>query len=302
MSIFGFNSCKPEQVAKGKRKLFQSIELNKFDNIKRLLDLHDDILEDCSTLGDEGFRHPDLRRAKGLEPIHVAAVVGNTEAIKILVVHDRACITRYCSQGYLAIHYAAKGNNSDVIKLLSDSKADLNAEDKTSLGNTPLHHAVIEDCYNSVRCLIDLHADKNATNNAGKTPIDLAQRNDNRRILDFFQERQDEAKQRVDIGKLSVVTDGIVERMRTLEERMSEDRIARVEQQLSLLTTQTHHATCLTMSHSSISGYGSQELLGSSVRADSADSLDCTCSRGKRASTIYLSSLTVTTMLYITLV
>ena len=112
----------------------------------------------------------------------------------------------------------------------------------------------------------------------------------------FFQERQDEAKQRVDIGKLSVVTDGIVERIRTLEERMSEDRIARVEQQLSLLTTRTHHATCLTMSRSSISGYGSQELLGSSsVQADSADSPNCACSHGKSVIYMYVVRLLLMT-------
>jgi ankyrin repeat protein len=74
--------------------------------------------------------------------------------------------------GKTALHYAA-ADNAAVAKLLLGKGAALDARDKA--GNTPLHEAARRNVPYLVRALIELGADPQVKNRAGRTPEQLAQ-------------------------------------------------------------------------------------------------------------------------------
>jgi ankyrin repeat protein len=73
------------------------------------------------------------------------------------------------------LHGAAADGNTDIVKLLLNAKANVNARDVS--GETPLHSAVRSGKDDIVALLLDAKADPNARNNYGVTPLDLAKNN-----------------------------------------------------------------------------------------------------------------------------
>ena len=71
------------------------------------------------------------------------------------------------------IHQAAEAGNITVVKYHLDAGVNVNVEDNF-FNRTPLHHAAIEDQKEIVELLIDNSADVNAKDNVGATPLDWA--------------------------------------------------------------------------------------------------------------------------------
>uniref|UniRef100_A0A0E0F5B8 PGG domain-containing protein n=1 Tax=Oryza meridionalis TaxID=40149 RepID=A0A0E0F5B8_9ORYZ len=90
----------------------------------------------------------NIQDNKGLSPLHIAALMGHTETVRMLLQFSPASADICDNQGQSFLHAAAmKGHSSIISYAVKNSmlKHLLNAQDKE--GNTPLHLAVVvEEC------------------------------------------------------------------------------------------------------------------------------------------------------------
>lgn len=75
--------------------------------------------------------------------------------------------------GWTALHYAASGEQTEIVKLLLDHFAYIDAEAPS--GNTPLMMAVMYGPESTIALLLEAGADPTLKNNAGRTAMDLAE-------------------------------------------------------------------------------------------------------------------------------
>jgi ankyrin repeat protein len=105
----------------------------------------------------------------GQTPIFSAA---GHESIAKKLIEAGATVNVTDHEGKTPIHYAAS-RNIGVVKLLLEKGARVDVKDK--LGNTPLHEAARLHNDYFAKSLIELGADPQARNGAGKTPADVAE-------------------------------------------------------------------------------------------------------------------------------
>ena len=74
-------------------------------------------------------------------------------------------------QGWTPLHEAAEAGRTDIVQLLLDAGADVEASDK--YGRTPLHTACEFGNTTTVQLLLEQGADPNARNKWDRTPLDL---------------------------------------------------------------------------------------------------------------------------------
>ena len=117
--------------------------------------------------------------------ILIAARLGNIASVKAMLTRDPTLVHASMKRSeYLAnlkqginvgdtpIYEAAAYNHPELVKLLLDYGADINA--RTSSGETPLHGAVAAHHLSMVTLLLDNGADINASLASGQTPLRLA--------------------------------------------------------------------------------------------------------------------------------
>jgi ankyrin repeat protein len=68
-----------------------------------------------------------------------------------------------------ALHRSASYNRKDLVELLLDQRANINAKDQ--YGNTPLHRAVSQKNKDMVKLLVERGANANARNVLRRTPL-----------------------------------------------------------------------------------------------------------------------------------
>ncbi|KAL2098253.1 hypothetical protein ACEWY4_007460 [Coilia grayii] len=76
--------------------------------------------------------------------------------------------------------------STPVARLLLERGADPSARDCTT-GATPLHDAARAGFLETVRVLVEFHADPQATDNSGYRPVDLARLDGHQDVVDFLQ-------------------------------------------------------------------------------------------------------------------
>ena len=107
-------------------------------------------------------------------PLHVAAVKGHTEVVKLLL-EAGADKNAAVLNGRAALHLGAMKGHSEVVKLLLEAGAD---KDATSFaGMTALHLAAVFGCLEVAKLLLEAGAEKNAATDPGKTPLHLSVEN-----------------------------------------------------------------------------------------------------------------------------
>ena len=75
--------------------------------------------------------------------------------------------------------------STPVARLLLEHGAVPNVRD-CSTGTTPLHDAARTGYLETVRLLVEFHADSQATDNNNCRPVDLAQLNGHQEVVDFL--------------------------------------------------------------------------------------------------------------------
>mgnify|MGYP000096003847 CR=1 FL=1 len=89
-------------------------------------------------------------------------------------------------EGWSALHAAALKGCAEVVKILVDAGADLNAQLKSD-GRTPLHFAaVLESRLDAAIELINAGADVTLTDNEGRTPFDMP---NGRAVREYYESR-----------------------------------------------------------------------------------------------------------------
>jgi ankyrin repeat protein len=171
--------------------LFRSIENGDFDEFSRLVDTGIDLSAN-NKLGEtplyvaaEKGQLEIAKRliakgadAKALTPngesvLHAAAMIESTSLMTALI-EAGADKNSANNDGETPLHWAAMTGTFLAVKALADAGADLDVQD-VRLANTALHAAVSHDDIALIHYLISKNVRTDLRNNAGLTPLELAQ-------------------------------------------------------------------------------------------------------------------------------
>jgi ankyrin repeat protein len=112
----------------------------------------------------------ETRTAQDESPLMMAALKGHTALVKELIARG-ADVNK---PGWAPLHYAATGGHLDVMELLLENYAFIDAESPN--GTTPLMMAAMYGSTAAVKLLLDAGADTAMRNKLGLSAIDFAQR------------------------------------------------------------------------------------------------------------------------------
>lgn len=117
----------------------------------------------------------EVRTSNDESPLMLAALKGYLPVCEALITHD-ADINK---PGWAPLHYAATGGHLDVMSLLLDKNAYIDAASPN--GSTPLMMAAMYGTSDAVKLLVEAGADPSLKNALGLTAIDFARQvqNDN---------------------------------------------------------------------------------------------------------------------------
>lgn len=104
-------------------------------------------------------------------PLHRAAVMGQTSAVKTLL-RNEANISWRTVEGATAFHLAAQSGVSELMAVFTDFSASCNQKDYG--GNTAMHKAAISGHTGITKSLLELGLDPEAVNNNGWKPLHFA--------------------------------------------------------------------------------------------------------------------------------
>lgn len=134
--------------------------------------------EDCPKVAEVLLASPALKidaaNAVGETPLMMAAMMGRLDWTKKLI--ERGAKVQ--KPGWSPVHYAATGPNTEVLALLLDRGADINARAPDM--STPLMMAVRFGPEDSVKLLVARGAEKSYINERNLTAADMARNLDKR--------------------------------------------------------------------------------------------------------------------------
>ncbi len=125
-------------------------------------------------------RCANLTSLEDMTPLHIAAYGGSTDIVRLLLNHG-ANVNAEDLNGNSALHFAARKGQTDVARLLLDRGA--NMEACALDGSTPLHVASSFGYIDFVGLMIERDANVHALNHHGGTPFDMAMRNHHQGIV-----------------------------------------------------------------------------------------------------------------------
>jgi ankyrin repeat protein len=141
--------------------------------------------EDCPNVAEVLLASPDLKidaaNAVGETPLMMAALNGRLDWAKKML--DRGAQVQ--KPGWSPLHYAASGPSTELVALLLDRGADINA--RAPNGSTPLMMAARFGTEDSVKLLSKRGADKKLLNDRNLSAADLARNADRVYLLPFLE-------------------------------------------------------------------------------------------------------------------
>jgi ankyrin repeat protein len=131
----------------------------------------------------DGGVDPNLRDDFGVTPLHCAASENREAAVAMLLAAGAEASA--ADQGATTpLHLAAGGGHRRVVEMLLDADAQVDAPDDR--GSRPLHDAVYECRTGVVSLLINRGADVNARRVSGTTALHLATRSETRELAEML--------------------------------------------------------------------------------------------------------------------
>lgn len=109
----------------------------------------------------------------GSNALHVAVRKGKIEMVKQLLTYPQISIDALENEvvgGYSALHIACKENNPNIVKVLVDAGANVNAKTSSALSETPLHICCKNGATECARLLISAGANTDARDGFGHNP------------------------------------------------------------------------------------------------------------------------------------
>lgn len=155
-----------KEPQRGETPLMVAIRENAMRSVKVLLDSPKVDIEASSNNGDTALM--------------IASYTHNIEAVKALLARD-AEVNRH---GWTPLHYAAAVGDADIVRLLLDKSAYIDAESPNQ--TTPLMMAARGGQNDVVKLLIDSGADASLKNAQGMTAADFALKNEHRDTADLL--------------------------------------------------------------------------------------------------------------------
>ncbi|GMU19397.1 MAG: hypothetical protein AMXMBFR12_05890 [Candidatus Babeliales bacterium] len=129
--------------------------------------------------------------AEGFTPLAIAAYEGRVQLIPILLRFGARIDTRDNQRNtplMLAARVADQNDSVAVSKALLNAGIDINAQNNA--GETALARAVQRKNYPLIEFLSTQGADKTLKNNQGKTPLDLAQANNDQEAINLLEKKK----------------------------------------------------------------------------------------------------------------
>ena len=134
------------------------------------LALREGTLKAAQALADWPRTNVEFRNAQDESPLMMAALKGHTALVKKLI--ERGADVN--KPGWAPLHYAATGGHLEIMELLLEHHAFIDAESPN--GTTPLMMAAHYGSAAAVKLLLDAGADTAMKNHLGLTAIDFARR------------------------------------------------------------------------------------------------------------------------------
>ena len=145
-----------------------------------ILALRAGALNVVNALLDDDATQVEVRTEKDESPLMLAALRGLSQICERLIARD-ADVNK---PGWAPLHYAATGGHVEVMQLLLEHHAYIDAASPN--GSTPLMMAAMYGGPSAVKLLLDAGADAQLKNNLGLTAIDFAkgaQRSDSMELI-----------------------------------------------------------------------------------------------------------------------
>jgi len=129
-------------------------------------------------------------------PLHHAAYNGHKEIVELLIANDADVNAKEIAR-QTPLHVAAYNGHKEIVELLIDAGADVNAK-PTLFGWVPLHNAVRGGQKEVAELLIASDADVNAKDDDGGTPLDLAIKFKNTETADLLRKHGGKTKKELE--------------------------------------------------------------------------------------------------------
>ena len=139
-----------------------------------------------------------------LEPdhddVHAAAKNGDTDEVAALLSMDNRLTRTFDADGWSPLHLAAHYGHPDVVTLLLHNNAPVDLRSTNQMANTALHAALAGRRAEVVPILLDAGADVNARQHGGWTALHAAAANGDRALVELLLSRGADAAEANDAG------------------------------------------------------------------------------------------------------
>jgi ankyrin repeat protein len=115
---------------------------------------------------------PNTPQVYSETPLHVAAALGASEIVALLLSHGAAVNVQYGTDKLTPLHLAAEDGDAECARLLIEAGAQFSCENHKK--QTPLHLAALSQCSETLELLLNRGANPNARDIDGRTPLHSA--------------------------------------------------------------------------------------------------------------------------------